>query len=110
MKLAQRLGAVPLACLAMAGAAMAEEEWTNAPESYICRSNSEVREIKTYVSAAARGDAQSGGLLCRVDYIKNGATQTIWSSRNSSSYCGARASELVAKLESGNFSCKPLHL
>jgi len=86
--------------------ARADDEWS-ARERFICRSSTEVREIKTYVSAAPQGNAP-GGLECRVDYTKNGTTQTLWSSRTSRNYCDGKASQLAARLRSGNFSCESL--
>jgi|SRR5450631_1053680 hypothetical protein len=104
-----RRRAVLISCLVAAGSARAQDDWATTRESFICRSNTEVREIKTYVSNPPEsGLAIAHG--CRVDYIKNGTTQTIWSSRTSRSYCGKKASQLAAKLQASNFSCSPLHL
>jgi hypothetical protein len=104
----QRRGAVLIACLVAAGGARAQDDWAATRESFLCKSNTEVREIKTYVSNASGGDAMARG--CRVDYIKNGKTQTIWSSRSSRSYCEGKASRLAARLEASHFSCSPLRL
>jgi hypothetical protein len=86
----------------------AQDDWAATRESFLCKSNTEVREIKTYVSNASGADAMARG--CRVDYIKNGMTQTIWSSRSSRSYCDGKASRLAARLEASHFSCSPLRL
>jgi hypothetical protein len=102
-------GAAVIACLTAAGSARAQDDWLTTPESFLCKSNTEVREIKTYISNSSDADrALAHG--CRVDYIKNGTTQTIWSSRSSRSYCDGKASQLAAKLEASHFSCSPLHL
>ena len=102
-------GAVLILCLVAAGDARAQDDWATTRDSFLCKSNTEVREIKTYVS-----NASDGGLAtahgCRVDYIKNGTTQTIWSSRTNRSYCDGKASQLAAKLEASHFSCSPIHL
>ncbi len=104
-----RRGAVLLSCLVVASGARAQDDWATARESFLCKSNSEVREIKTYVSNSSDRDrATARG--CRVDYIKNGATQTIWSSSSSRSYCNGKASQLAARLEASHFSCSPLRL
>ncbi len=102
MNLSHRPGTAIIFCIVLADATHAQEDWSNTRESFICRSSTEVREIKTYVS--------ENTLSCRVDYIKNGTTRTIWWSRTGRSYCDGKASNLAARLGAGNFSCKPLHL
>ena len=108
-----RAGAL-IYCLAAACGARAQDDWTATRDSFLCKSSSEVREIKTYVSASpVSASAESDRATargCRVDYIKNGATQTIWSSRTSRSYCDGKASRVAARLEASHFSCSPLHL
>jgi hypothetical protein len=101
-------GAVLISCLAAAASSRAEDDWATTRESFLCKSNTEVREIKTYSSSSDTVHATDRG--CRVDYIKNGTTQTIWSSRSSRSYCDGKASQLAAKLERSHFSCSPLRL
>jgi hypothetical protein len=102
-------GAVLILCLVAVGGARAQDDWASTRESYLCKSNTEVREIKTYVSNSSDSDlAIAHG--CRVDYIKNGMTQTVWSSRTSRSFCDGKASQLAARLEASHFSCSPLRL
>jgi hypothetical protein len=101
------LGIVVICCSAMAGLSRAQDDWTDTRDRFICRSSSEVREIKTYVSNAPQGDAEES-FGCRVDYIKNGTTRTIWSSRSSRSYCDGKAAKLAAMLEATHFSCERL--
>jgi hypothetical protein len=109
MKLTHRLGGILAACLGVAGATPAQEDWTNTSESFICRSSTEIREIKTYVADAPPGDS-TAGFICRVDYVKNGTTQTIWSSHSARAFCDAKAADLAARLQAGGlFTCKPLH-
>jgi hypothetical protein len=104
-----RRGAVLIACLIAVGSTRAQDDWATTRESFLCKSNTEVREIKTYVSNSSEGDlAMAHG--CRVDYIKNGMTQTIWSSRTIRSFCDGKASRLAARLEASHFSCCPLRL
>lgn len=97
-----------ISCLAVAGATPAQDDWADGRDSFICRSSTEVREIKTYVSNAPR-TASKEDLSCRVDYVKDGRTQTVWTSHTNRSFCDSKASDLAAKLEQSNFSCKPLH-
>ncbi len=100
---------VLISCLVAAGTARAQDDWAATRESFLCKSNSEVREIKTYVSGSPESDrAMTRG--CRVDYIKNGTTQTIWSSRTSRSYCDGKAAQVAARLQASHFSCSPLRL
>ena len=102
-------GAVLILCLVAAGDARAQDDWVTTRESFICRSNTEVREVKTYISNPSEsGLAAAHG--CRVDYVKSGTTKTVWSSRTSRSYCDGKASQLAARLQASNFSCSPLHL
>lgn len=71
-------------------------------ERFICMSGPVKRVVAIFNRHAASGH---GG--CRVDYTKNGKTQTVWSSTNGYAYCVAKAVSLVTKLGQGNFSCKP---
>jgi hypothetical protein len=109
MRVRYSLGAGLICCSIAAGVTHADEEWTNTRESFICRSSSEVLEIKTYISNSPLGDDGKGS-GCRVDYIRNGTTRTIWSSRTSRAYCDGKASSLITKLRAGAFSCESLHL
>jgi hypothetical protein len=109
MKVGRYRGTVLILYLVSAGIARAQDDWATTRESFICRSNTEVRAIKTYSSTSPDTDlAVAHG--CRVDYIKNGTTQTIWSSRTNGAFCDGKASQLAAKLEASNFSCSALHL
>lgn len=96
-------------CLLAAAGAQAQDDWATTRDSFLCKSSTEVREIKTYVSNTSDED-RAAAHGCRVDYVKNGTTQTIWSSRTSRSYCNGKASQVVARLEASHFSCSPLHL
>jgi hypothetical protein len=104
-----RRGAVLVSCLVAASGVRAQDDWATTRESFLCKSNTEVREIKTYISNSSDSDlAIAHG--CRVDYFKNGMTQTIWSSRSNRSFCDGKASQLAARLEASHFSCSPLRL
>jgi hypothetical protein len=109
MKVIYLLGVACFSAWALVGVAQAQDDWTATPESLICRSSTEVREVKTYVSGpAAGGVTEHRG--CRVDYIKGGKTRTLWSSRTSSSYCHGKAATVAARLKATHFTCEPLHL
>jgi len=49
-------------------------------------------------------DSQPRG-SCRVDYMKDGATKTVWSSATSHAYCVRQATALVTKLVESHYSC-----
>jgi hypothetical protein len=109
INLSCRLGATFLAGWALVGGAHAQDDWSATSDSFICRSSSEVREVKTYVSRASAGSvADHPG--CRVDYIKDGKTRMLWSSTTNRSYCHGKALSLAAKLTATNFTCERLHL
>jgi len=99
-------------CLAHGGAlaqAPASDDWTSSPESYLCKSRSEVREIRTYWRDTSGQSADA--LSCRVDYLKSGTVQTLWSAHHGRAYCDQKAADLVTKLTaSGEFSCDRLRL
>jgi hypothetical protein len=71
-------------------------------EQFICTSGP-VKRVVRIVNRHA--EKELGG--CRVDYIKDGKTKTVWSSKSGYAYCVAKAVSLVTKLGQGNFSCKP---
>lgn len=96
-----------LAWCVLATAAQAEDEAPNASETYMCKSSNEVREINVYRTESSQG-GDAGH--CRIDYIKNGATRTVWSAATRKSYCDGKAAKLIAILESSHFSCQRLQL
>lgn len=93
-----------LACWCLPLLAGSNDEWTNSPASFLCRSALEVRAIKTY-----ERDTGQGVIGCRVDYVKNGVTRTVWSSRNDPKFCGAKATAMSAALERSHYACRTLH-
>jgi hypothetical protein len=42
---------------------------------------------------------------CRVDYIKDGTTRTLWSSSTGHAYCIKQATAFVTKLAEAHYSC-----
>jgi hypothetical protein len=86
-----------------------QEDWTSSTAGYLCKSSSEVREVRTYWRE--NPGEQPDALSCRVDYLKGGTAQTLWSSHHGRAYCDDKASELVAKLTAGGeFRCEQLRL
>lgn len=87
---------------AVAGNALAQEP---PHEEFICTSGSSTRIVSIFNRDETAGDQKIAG--CRVDYQKDGATKTMWSSTTETAFCVAKALALVAKLRDGNFVCKP---
>lgn len=95
---------VPRTCLVLSclsavligdGAAQAQQARGGrapAADDFICTSPTERREIRVIPG-------------CRVDYVKNHATSTLWRSHDPA-YCKAKAAGLVTTLVKANFSCK----
>lgn len=46
--------------------------------------------------------------ICRADYTKDGATETLWRARNNRDYCRPRAETLMQKLAASGFFCRTL--
>ena len=49
-----------------------------------------------------------GTNVCRADYTKDGATETLWRARNNRDYCRPRAEALVQDLVTAGFFCRTL--
>ena len=60
-----------------------------------------VRIINVAASAARPRGA------CRVDYTKDGATRTLWSSETGHAYCAKQATALVTKFTEARYTCHP---
>jgi hypothetical protein len=73
-------------------------------EQFICTFGSEQRLVSIYRGASGDDAASSA---CRVDYTKQGATKTLWTSNKDYAYCVAKAVALVTTLTDGHYSCKP---
>jgi hypothetical protein len=104
MKIANRVRLIWIFCLAAAGASSAHAQ-TQSREEFVCMSGSVKRVVTIFNGNAADGRRGSGG--CRVEYTRDGATKTMWTSKTDYAYCVAKAVLLVTKLTEGNFSCKP---
>jgi len=72
-------------------------------QDFVCSSGS----VKRIVSIISLGpsDRQPRG-TCRVDYTKDGATKTMWSSATGFAYCAKQATGLVTKLVEAHYSCR----
>lgn len=44
--------------------------------------------------------------ICRADYMKDGATETLWRARNNRDYCRPRAETLMRELVTSGFFCR----
>jgi hypothetical protein len=71
-------------------------------EEFICTFGSDNRRVIVVKTDEAREPK-----ACRVDYIRNGKSTTVWSSKTGYAYCVAKAASLVTKLAEGHYSCKP---
>ena len=49
-----------------------------------------------------------GTYVCRADYTKGGATETLWRARNNRDYCRPRTEALVQDLDKAGFFCTAL--
>jgi hypothetical protein len=82
-------------------AATAETRTTVAQEQFICRlPGASDRRIGIY---RAPGNVQR----CRVDYLRDGKTRSLWSAGHDYAYCVRKALEIVRLLEQLRFNCSP---
>ncbi|MBT8088610.1 MAG: hypothetical protein KJO01_00210 [Gammaproteobacteria bacterium] len=51
-----------------------------------------------------------GSYVCRADYTKDGATETLWRARNNRDYCRPRTEALVQDLDKAGFFCTALEV
>lgn len=71
-----------------------------AQEQFICRlPGTSDRRIGIY--------RPEGTQRCRVDYTRDGATRSLWSSGHDYKFCVGKALDIVRLLESVNFQCRP---
>lgn len=66
-----------------------------------CVSPAERREVHIYRNSYE----VPGGPACRVDYLKAGETETLWTAQNSVEFCETKAQELADRLEGASFKC-----
>jgi len=74
-------------------------------EKFVCTFGAATRLVSIYSQTASSGQHERGP--CRVDYTKDGKTNTLWSSTSDQTYCTKKALALVTHLIQGNFACKP---
>lgn len=73
-------------------------------QDFVCVSSGSKRIVSVFNLDTRDGQQKYAG--CRVDYTKDGATKTLYSSRSGRAYCAAKAAQLVTNLEKGNYSCR----
>ena len=103
MQSANRLRLIGTLCLALGVTAVRAQAEPGPHEEFTCTSGAVTRLVSIFNLSVAEG--QSGA--CRVDYTKDGKTNTLWSARNDYPYCVEKALSLVTKLTESNYSCRP---
>lgn len=79
--------------------------------NFKCVSPTERREVHIYRRAdeVTEGSAGQSAInqepICRVDYLKESETETLWTAQSSVEFCEIKADELTDKLEATNFKC-----
>ena len=96
-----RVGFVCLCLLSFVTAPIANAQ-AQSREEFICTFGSDRRVV-----SLVKADATREPKACRVDYTRNGSTNTVWSSKTGYAYCVAKAASLVTKLAERHYSCKP---
>jgi hypothetical protein len=81
---------------------MASHADSQSRQDFSCSMGSMKRVVS--IITLSRSDRQPRG-ICRVDYMKDGATKTVWSSATSRAYCVKQATALVTKLVESHYSC-----
>jgi hypothetical protein len=71
-------------------------------QDFMCSLRSMTRIVS--IITLPPSDRQPRG-ACRVDYTKDGATKTLWSSATSHAYCIKQATAFVTKLAEAHYSC-----
>ena len=104
-RLSTRTPVVVLALTALWSPTGAPQSAVNGPhagaqEEFICHlPGSSDRRIGIY--------RPEGTQRCRVDYTRDGATRSLWSSGHDYKFCVGKALDIVRLLESVNFQCRP---
>ena len=73
-------------------------------QDFVCVYGASRRIVSVFNLDSPVGSQQQGG--CRVEYTKDGATTTLYTSKSGRAYCAAKAASLVTVLEKGNYSCR----
>ena len=97
MKCANRVRVSGVLCLVIASASSGQA-LIEAHEEFLCTSGAATRIVSIY-------KRESGA--CRVDYTKDGKTNTLWMSKADYAYCTAKALSLVTHLVEAKYSCTP---
>lgn len=90
-------------CLLAAGIGSGAAQ-TAPHQDFVCVSGASRRIISVFNLESTDGGPPRGG--CRVDYTKDGATRTLYTSRSGRAYCAAKAAVLVTNLVRGNYACR----
>jgi hypothetical protein len=90
------------ACLCFGLVTANSEAQSQSHQDFIC-SQGPSKRIVSIISFSPSDRKPRGA--CRVDYIKNGVTRTIWSSETDLSYCAKQATQLVTTLVEAHYSC-----
>lgn len=69
--------------------------------NFKCVSTVERREVHLYLNSGAQND----GPICRVDYLKGGVTETLWTAQLNAEFCETQARQLTERLENSSFKC-----
>jgi hypothetical protein len=96
-------GIVGILCVAAANPSSGQTAM-EAHERFLCTFGSSQRLVSIFIRPTG---AKQDAAACRVDYTKDGKTETLWVSQSDRAFCTAKAIGLVTKLGEGNYSCKP---
>jgi hypothetical protein len=95
------LRSTPCVCIAVVALTATAAEQTH--QDFLCLMGSSSRTIS--IITLSPTDSRPRG-ACRVEYTKDGATNTVWSSETGHAYCEKHATELVTKLVESHYSCR----
>lgn len=90
-------------CLMTAGIGSGAAQ-TTPHQEFVCLSGTSRRVISVFNLEEGEGPQKHGG--CRVDYLKDGQTKTLYTAKTGRAYCAAKAAALVTTLASGNYTCR----
>jgi hypothetical protein len=71
-------------------------------QEFFCSQGQATRIVSVVTLPPSPGQLRGS---CRVDYIKDRVTKTLWSSATGHSYCVKKATAFVTKLAEAHYSC-----
>jgi hypothetical protein len=89
-------------CLVLGLEASASHAQAPSQQEFSCAQGPTTRIVSIITTPAS--DSQPHG-TCRVEYIKDGVTKTLWSSSTGHGYCIKKATAFVTKLAESHYSC-----